>query len=463
MALGEAPRVDIDPGQDAAGQGGLKRAGSFLVDNPWVVVGAVLFAILAWWVYGTRTQEHEVRAVFDEAVSVYSGLDVRVDGLDAGKVKKVENEDGKAVVTLGIDDDAAWPLRRGTTATLRFGSTIGNGTRIIDLNPGPENGPEIPDGGIIPNKDTVEPTEFDQIFDTFDARTRKSLQSMLAGTGDVFGPRAQELRSAVEESGPGLEALGGFAEDLARDEPALRAFVANTHRVTRTLAARRNDLSGLVGVAAATFNEFANNTRGIEQNLDKFGPAVRETRTTLARLDTSVDTLDGLMRDLAPGARELKSLSTDLRPALAALRDTVPQAVSTFRTTRKAAPAITTLLKDAQPFSKDAGPMFRDLAPMLACVRPYAPEIAALFTTWAGWSKNYDHVGRYGRIFANGGPTAPVSTPPNLVTPELITTFAGEGYALARPPGYNAGKPMFMPECGITADRLDPKKDPAVP
>ncbi len=461
MAIGNAPRVDIDPGEEQ-GQRGLRRAGAFLIDNPWVVVGAILAVILAWWIAGTRSQKYEVRAVFDEAVSLYSGLDVRVDGLDAGKIKKIEHVDGQAIVTLGIDDDDVWPLRRGATATLRFGSTIGNGTRIVDIDPGPADGPEIPNKGIIENAQTIEPTEFDQVFDTFDSESRKDLRQMLANTADTFGPRPRQLGEAVDETGPGLDAIGGFAQDVVRDEPALRAFVSNTHRVTRTLSSRRADLSGLVGVASATFDEFADNTRGIEQNLDKFGPAVREARTTLTRLDTSVDVLDALIRDLGPGAKELSALSKDLRPVLASLSDTVPQAVSTFRTTRRAAPAITKVLEDAQPFSKAATPMLADLAPMLACIRPYSPEIAGLFTTWASWSKNYDNVGRYGRIFVNAGPTAPAATP-EAITPEVITRVAGEGYALVRPPGYGVGKPMFMPECGVTPDRLDPSKDPAVP
>lgn len=460
MAIGNAPRVDLDPGQEGK-QGPLRRIGSIFIDRPWLVVAFIGFVILCFWIYGTRTQEHEVKAVFDEGVSLYSGLDVRVDGLDAGKIKKVENVDGRAVVTLGIDDEEIWPLHRGTTATLRFGTTIGNGTRIVELEPGDRDQPQIPDGGIIETANTVEPTEFDQVFDTLDTDTRAALQNSLDGTAGTFGPRGAEIGEALEETGPGLEAVGGLTADLARDSRALRAFVANTHRATRALAARRDDVSGLVDVAAATFNEFASNTTGIEQSLDKFGPAVRETRSTLERLDTSVGVLDGLVGDLGPGAKELSSLSKDLRPALRALRDTVPLAVSTFRTTRKAAPEVTKLLREGQPFSKEAGPMLGELAPMLSCVRPYAPEIAALFTTWASWSKNYDHVGRYGRIFANAGLTAPASLP-SAITPEIANKLMGEGYALIRPPGYNGGDPMFMPECGITPDGLDPTKDPSV-
>lgn len=437
-----------------------RSAGSWLVGKPWIFILTAIVIAVGVWAKGTRTQPHQVTAVFDEAVSLYKGLDVRVDGLDAGKIASVENIDGKAIVKLGIDDDQIWPLHQGTTAKIRFGSTIGNGTRIIDIAPGPKTAPEIPDNGTLQNADTIEAVEFDQIFDTFDKKTRTALQGTLKGTGDTFGPRGRELRAGVETTPAGLESLAGLSDDLVRDEPALKALVANTHRVTRTLAARRGDLSSLVGVSAATFDEFARRTEGITGSLDRFPPTVREARSTLVRLDTSLDRLDGLVTDLDPGAKQLSALAKDLRPALADLRQTVPSAVATLRTARRVSPSITALLKEAQPFSDLASPVFARLAPMMGCLRPYAPELGALLTQWTSWGKGYDEVAHFGRIFAVEGPTSVTDT--QGVSPAALVAATGSGYAIARPPGFNAGKPQFNDACGVGRDGLDPNKDPEV-
>jgi virulence factor Mce-like protein len=304
-----------------------------VVTHPWAIFIAIGAVAFTWWVTGTRKQEHHVRAVFTTAPNLYKGLDVRVDGLDAGKVSKIENVDGKAIVTIGLKDDTFWPLKQGTTATLRFGSTIGNGTRIIDLNPAPR-GTALPENGIIRNAQTVEATEFDDFFNAFDRKTRKALQGTLKGTADTFGDRSKQLGDGVDAAGPGLANVGNLASDLAADDKALRALVVNTDRVTRTLAARQGAVSDLVSVAAATFGAFARNTDGIRESLDRFAPALSESRTTLARLDGSVGHLDNLVGDLAPGARELGAMARELRPALAQLRDTVPGAVDAFRTGR---------------------------------------------------------------------------------------------------------------------------------
>lgn len=458
MARGTVDDGVMDDEGGRAGAGDRARgAGLWLVGRPWLFIGLAVFVALAVWAKGTRTQPNEVKVVFTEAVSLYNGLDVRVDGLDAGKVTNIENENGLAVVTLGIKDDKIWPLHQGTKAKLRFGSTIGNGTRQIELDPGPDSAPEIPDGGTIANADSIEATEFDDVFDTFDKKTRTALQGTLRGTGDTFGPRAEELGEGVEATPEGLDSLANLTGDLSANEPALRAFVANTFRVTRTLQARRTQLSSLIGGASQTFRAFAQNTDGIKGSLERFPPTVREVRSTLSRLDTSVDSLDGFVKDLKPGATQLGLLSRDLRPALADLKRTIPVAVTTFRTARKTAPGITSLLRQAQPFSDKAAPVFAELAPAIGCIRPYAPEISALLTQWTSFNQGFDKFGHLGRIWGNFGAAGVTSNPLNA---QEFTSVTGQGYAYPRPPGLDSGKPVFVPECGITADGLDPSKDP---
>lgn len=434
------------------------QRGAWVLRNPWVVIIAIALVLFVWWARGTRTADYDVRATFAYAPNLFSGLDVRVDGLDVGKIKKVEQVDDSAIVTLGIHDERYAPLHQGTTATLRFGTTIGNATRIIDLEPGPSTAPELPNHGIVDNSHTVEATEFDEVFDTLDAKTRRALQGTLKGTGDTFGPRAKQLASGVEASGRGLRAVGGLASDLARDQIALRALVANTARVSSTLAARRRAISDLVSVASATFDEFARNTDGITGSLERFPPAVREARTTLGHLDGTVGRLDTLTEDVRPGAAQLGGLARDLRPALASLREAVPAALAAFDTARTAAPRVTSLLRESVRFSVPAAPALTELAPIVGCLRPYAPEIAGLLSTWTGFTRNYDGLGHLARLWGNFGPTSLNATPP--VDSATYTRLTGQRYALVRPPGYNAGKPWYMPECGAGPEGLDPSKDP---
>jgi phospholipid/cholesterol/gamma-HCH transport system substrate-binding protein len=430
-----------------------------LLDRPWAVILLIAFLGFGWWVKTTRDQEHHVRVAFDEAVSVSSGLDVQVNGIDVGKVSKVQERDGQAIVELGIDDDAVWPLRHGTTAALRFGTTVGNGTRRIDLVPGPSSAPAIPEGGVIAARHSVTPTEFDQVFQTFDEPTRRDLRGLNRNADGVLRGRADDLDAGVHAAAPALDAVGGVLGDLAADERALRSFVREADDTLGRLASREGRISALVSVGAATFDTFARNSRALQASIDETPSTLGAVRTTLARLDRSVDGLDGLFADLRPGARALRPLAATAEPTLAALRRVVPQARATVHTATRSAPEISRFLADAQPLLRTSAPVLADLAPVVSCLRPYAPELAGFFSNWASFTKNFDGTSHYARVRVVEGQTSLTDTPDLNTKQFLDTAGMGQLYAGLRPPGLNAGKPWYQPECGVGEDAVDPGKD----
>lgn len=438
-------------------QRALSRAAGAAVGKPWLVVFAVVAVVFGFWVVGTRNQTHHVRAVFDDAISIAPGLDVTVNGLDVGKVSGVRLVDGQAVVDLGIDDESVWPLRRGTRAATRFGTTVGNGTRRVELWPGPADAPALPEGGVITAQSTSVPTEFDQVFQTFGPHTRADLQRGQARARAVLRGEGPALRSGIAGAGPALDAVGDLARQLVSDEVALRELIGRTDDVTRTLAARQGRISSLVTVAARTFGTFAANTRGVRESLDRLPATLRESRATLARLEPSLDRLDGLVADVRPGARLLRPLAAVARPTFAELRRTAPRALRTVRSLSAAAPGVTLLLAQGDPFAQKATPILADLAPMTSCLRPYAPEAAGFLANWAGFTKNYDGTSHYARVRVVEGETS-ANDQPNVTTEQFVKA-TGASYAGLRPPGLNAGQPWLLPECGLGPDVLDPAKD----
>ncbi|WP_205696483.1 MlaD family protein [Conexibacter sp. SYSU D00693] len=430
-----------------------------MLDRPWVVLSIAALALFTWWAIGSRTSDHKVRAAFNSAVSISPGLDVQVDGVDVGKIGKVEFEDGKAMVEIGVDDDA-WPLHRGTTATLRFGTTLGNGTRRIDLEPGPKTAQEIPDNGIISTRDTVTPVEFDEVFNTFDDKTRAGFQGTFRNGARNLEGRDGDLREGIRRLAPAVETSGSLFEDVASDEAALNKLVVSGHKATRTLAAKRPVISDLVSVMSQTFDTFARNTDGIRQSLDQFAPTLRDTRTTLKRTDTSVDVLDGLVADLRPGLAAFEPLLETAKPASKNLDELVPATTDTVRQLRKSSPPVTSFLDQGVPFAEKADPVLSKLAEQLKCVRPYAPEIAGFFSNWSSWGQGYDNDAHYGRIKVVTGATFVTSYPQIKTNDFLKTVGTGLNYAMPRPPGLNAGQPWFVPECGAGPEALDPSKDP---
>src|ERR671914_661045 len=56
---------------------------SWVLKHPWTILliaGSLLFA---WWVAGTRSQPHYVKAAFPTAFNLARGLDVQIDGVES--------------------------------------------------------------------------------------------------------------------------------------------------------------------------------------------------------------------------------------------------------------------------------------------------------------------------------------------------------------------------------------------
>jgi virulence factor Mce-like protein len=427
-----------------------------VADRPWPVIGALLAVLLVVLYLGSEGEPHNVYAVFDSAVSVVPGLDVDVNGVAVGKVSSVRVSDGKALVGIGLAN-SDWPLHQGTTATIRYGTTIGNGTRRIDLDPGPASAPLIPQNGIIVERYTTTPVEFDQLFDAFDTQTREALRSMLAGMGTAFGPVGPALNAGLRTTAPPLNSLSGVMSQLGLDQSALASLLRNGDEVTATLAAHQSQIEDVVSSAAASFNELANHSEEIRQSLELAPDSLDDARTFLHRLNPSVDKLDTLIRALGPGASELIPVAEVAQPAIARLRQVAPALENTLATARAAAPQITRLLREAQPFAASLTPALMKLAPMLACVRPYAPELTALLTHWTGWASDYDSLGHYGRIQIQAGFTSDNAT--TGLTPAEFAATSGLQYAFPRPAGLTAGHPVYDAACGVTPAALDPGDD----
>jgi hypothetical protein len=162
---------------------------------------------------------------------------------------------------------------------------------------------------------------------------------------------------------------------------------------------------------------------------------------------------------LAPGVRQVRKLASPLNSVLGTVVRVAPDATATLATARDATPALNPLLAKATRLMPQLGSIGRQSVAQLKCIRPYTPDIVAFFTNWGDFLSPTDGKDKY--IRANVQMLTPA--PYNAITgdsEDIAKTFPGLRYAFPRPPGYNAGQPWFLPECGAGPDALDPSKDP---
>ena len=101
------------------------------------VLGVVALLVVAIVVANSGGSRYTLRAAFSAAFDVTPGNWVKIAGVTVGSVDSVKLVHGQAVVGMEIDDRAVRPLRRGTRAAIRFGTTVSTAERYVELMPGP--------------------------------------------------------------------------------------------------------------------------------------------------------------------------------------------------------------------------------------------------------------------------------------------------------------------------------------
>jgi phospholipid/cholesterol/gamma-HCH transport system substrate-binding protein len=365
------------------------------------VVAAVALVALA--MFG-RGGSYRVTATFENAGQLVRGNQVRVGGGVVGQVTDIDlNDSSQAVVTMELKGDVA-PLHAGTTATIRATSLSGIANRYVSLQPGPQSGPELDDGGTIGADETSAPVDLDQLFDTLDPRTRRGLRNLIRGSGDWYDGKGDEANQSAKYAGPFLVSTTDLTRELALDQGIFRRFVTDTADTVSAIAERRDDLAGLVTNTNTTFRAIADQSASLERTLDLLPDTLRKANTTFVNLRRALDDLDKLVavskpatRRLAPFLRVLRPLVRDARPTVADLRNLIrsPGADNDLIDLTAKQPRLAELTSGVFPRA------IRTLdraQPVFEYVRSYTPDLAAWLTSFGQAAASYDANGHYARV-----------------------------------------------------------------
>src|SRR6478736_3184015 len=140
-------------------------------------VGILLYL---WLTFGgpipLRAEGYRFQVEFPEAGQLTQEADVRISGVNVGKVKtkQANPQTGVTDATIELQDEFA-PIPVDTTAILRQKTLLGE--TYVELTPGASGSRMLADGGKLP-VGAVSPTvELDEIFRAFDPDTRRAFSN----------------------------------------------------------------------------------------------------------------------------------------------------------------------------------------------------------------------------------------------------------------------------------------------
>ncbi len=360
-----------------------------------VIAGFALscFGILLflWITFGGPTpfkaKTYELKVPFTEATQLAQQSDVRISGVSVGKVADivVAPDEHHSLAKVDIDDKYA-PLPAGTRAILRTKTLLGE--TYIELTPGNRRGPRLADGGTLPAAQVAESVQLDEIFRTFDPRTRAAFQTWQQEAAVAIQGRGADLSYAFGEFEPAFIQFDRLFRVLDSQRLAVRRLFRNAATSLSALRGRQGELASLVSNSNAVFSTTAARGRQIEALFRAFPTFEDESKLTLDRLSSFSATATPVMSQLVPVAEQLS-------PTLVALSKFAPQAKGLFEGLKPviaraptSLPALRKLFRDEfPPLLRAVDPFLRNLNPVLTGLNLYKHELAATMANVAATSQ----------------------------------------------------------------------------
>ncbi|MDP9823209.1 phospholipid/cholesterol/gamma-HCH transport system substrate-binding protein [Nocardioides massiliensis] len=258
---------------------------------------------------GTRAAEgsYEISAIFDDALNLEVGAQVRIDGLPVGRVTRLGTRDFRAEVVMAIDPD----VELTSEATARLRSTTALGELFVQVDPA-DGGEVLGDGDeLTPARTSVAAT----VEDTLAAA------SMLINGGSLG-----QVQTIVEELNTAVGGRRASAKQLLTEtETFLTEANRSTAAIDRTLTTLR-DAGALLDRREQSINtaltEIAPAARVLRRNTDDL-VGLLETSDELARTGDQVvrairDDFTQVVEQLHPVLDELLTISDQVGPGLEA-------------------------------------------------------------------------------------------------------------------------------------------------
>jgi virulence factor Mce-like protein len=251
------------------------------------------------------SSDYLVHAVFADANGVPTAADVRVSGVQVGKVTSISHDPknpGFSVVTIQISNSNAVPVYTNGYAKVKPKTLLGE--KYIDLTVGDRGaGEAIGPGGYLPEARTGTDVENDQIFNAFDAKTRDQQKVVLQELDKATQNRSGDIQAILPSLTKIVQDLSPLAKVYEKDNAQVDNIFVNFDTLMKTLADEHDQLAGLLangnvalGAIAQRNDALIATLRGYSNVASEFNaamaPTVNEQRAALAKLAPTFDKLN---------------------------------------------------------------------------------------------------------------------------------------------------------------------------
>ncbi|AMO62988.1 virulence factor Mce family protein [Mycolicibacterium phlei] len=279
-----------------------------------VFIGAALAVLLVGGiVVVTRASDvmnrTNVVAYFDNSNGIYVGDDVRILGVNVGKITAIEPEPERVKISFWYDSkykvpaDAKAAILSPTLVT----------ARAIQLTPVYSGGPVMEDNTVIPLDRTAVPVEWDDVREQLQklsesleptaADGTSDLGALINTTADNLRGQGANIRETVIKLSQAFSALGDHSTDIFSTVKNLAILVKALQSSTDLMRQLNQNLASVTGLLADSPDEVENAIRDLNAVVPEVQSFVAENREALG---TTSEKLAGVTQALTDSLDDVK-------------------------------------------------------------------------------------------------------------------------------------------------------------
>jgi virulence factor Mce-like protein len=346
-------------------------------------VGLLLFL---WISFGgsipLAPQGYRMVAEFNDAVELGPQSDVRISGVGVGKVVSIslDTKTGLTRAVMQISPQYA-PRPADTRAILRAKSLLGE--TYVELTPGTQSGPMLPDGGMLPRGQVAPTVQLDEILSTFDPATRRAFMIWQQQDGIALTRRGQDFNAAFAELYPFATNVDSVLAVLHRDSAATTTLLHDGGQVFAALSHSPAQLQGFIRNSNAVFAATAAQDTALANTIRAFPAFTVATRQTIQRVNQFATIAKPLIDELRPAAGPLSTALEESVTFAPELRDLMVNIGPLTQASKTGVPAFEKFLDETVPWLTRLTPYLGNVVPVIDYINTYRREVAAFFANSA--------------------------------------------------------------------------------
>jgi len=325
----------------------------------------------------------EVEMDTAQAITPGQAQTVNMAGVEIGDIRDVELEDGRAIVTMGVDREYVELIKTDASVLMRPRTGLQDMTMEIDPGTADESVSEDDRIALANSETNVMP---DQILASLDGDTRDYLKLLVQGGAEGLGGNGEEFSAGLRRFEPLGRYLAQINRGLAERRQNIKRAVSSFGELSQELSRSDVRLADFVSTQSQVFDAFANQEANLREMLQELPSALSETRGALASGETlanelgpASEALIPTVRAFEPGQRSLQELAREtVGPIENQLRPFARQVNPTLRHLAQGAEPLGSTVKSTNATVEDLNRLFNAWA-----YNPAGPQEGHLF--WTAW------------------------------------------------------------------------------